>query len=111
MFNIFKNKTRERELELEKQKLELEKQIFELQYENKQLKEEISSLKGLINSTDYYTKNTNYIYDEVVSDEDSFKEYSRKNCYKNNNMDQYTHDSYLDVLEDKLNRYSDMLGI
>ena len=48
MFGIFKNKTRERELELEKQKLELEKQILALQYENKRLEQEISSLKEYI---------------------------------------------------------------
>ena len=111
MFGIFKNKTRERELELEKQKLELEKQILELQYENKRLEQEISSLKGLIKPTDYYTEKPNYIYEEVVPDKDSFKEYIRENDYKNNNVEQYTHNSYLDALEDKLNKYSDMLGI
>jgi chromosome segregation ATPase len=111
MFSIFRNKTRERELELEKQKLELEKQILALQYENKRLEQEISSLKELVNSTDYYTKKTSYIYDEVVPDIDSFKEYTRENRYDNNNVEQYTHNSYLDALEDKLNKYSDMLGI
>jgi hypothetical protein len=102
MFGIFKNKTRERELELEleKQKFEFEKQIFALQYENKRLEQEISSLKGLIKPTDYYTEKPNYIYEEVVPNKDSFKEYIREN----NNVEQYTHNSYLDTLEDKLNK-------
>lgn len=109
MFGIFRNKTRE--LELEKEKLELEKQIFALQYENKRLEQEISSLKRLINSLDYYPKETNPIYDEVVPNEDSSKEYTIETCRKNNNIEEYTHNSYLDTLEDKLNKYSDMLGI
>lgn len=94
-----------------KREHELEKEIIELQYRNKQLEQEIKHLKELmrINAQNNTRPNNIYYEEEPIL--------NHRNDFINNNYtkkeeihDIYQHDNHLDKIQDRIDKFNDILN-